>query len=67
MSQTTPAVHGYYWATDTVNGLRQVVRVDVDGFGHTRVFTTRYRVKNLLDFTDWNGPLTEDESCASAT
>lgn len=54
-----PSELGYYWATDTVNGKRQVVELGLDGFKHLRVFTTRYRTHNPQDFVDWKGPLKE--------
>lgn len=55
-----PVKIGYYWATSRANGLRQIVRIGKDGFGHVRLFRTRGSSSHsLCDFKDFAGPIVE--------
>lgn len=55
-----PAKLGYYWATDTVNDHRHLVKLGEDGNGHIRVFVfRRSRGYNPQEFRDFVGPIRE--------
>jgi hypothetical protein len=58
---------GYYWATCVKSGAREVVLVYPDCMDEVRLFRHgRGAMSGLKDFTDYDGPLTDPRTPATA-
>lgn len=64
---TVPTEQGFYWATEREANCwgkcwSGILWIGKNGHGHLRAYTPGrygYMSKNITDFTDWHGPLTD--------